>query len=159
MQSGHTKEVIVVGGPNGAGKTTWAMERLLQTLNIREFVNADELARGLSPLDPESSAIAAARLMLQRLNELINAGYSFAFETTCSGRGHIRLLEKCRASGYEVTLVYLWLPSAEAAIARVARREGGRPSHPERGHFAQICRGVTQYAASVSTACGFSLYL
>jgi predicted ABC-type ATPase len=107
MQSGHTKEAIVVGGPNGAGKTTWAMERLLQTLNIREFVNADELARGLAPLDPESSAIAAARLMLQRLNELINAGYSFAFETTCSGRGHIRLLEKCRASGYEVTLVYL----------------------------------------------------
>ena len=66
----QTRDVIVIGGPNGAGKTTWAYRRLPQTLEIREFVNADEIARGISPLDPEASALAAGRLMIQRLNEL-----------------------------------------------------------------------------------------
>jgi len=127
MGADQEKHVIVVGGPNGAGKTTWAMRRLPDVLTIRDFVNADEIARGLSPFDPESSALTAGRVMIARLDELVAAGHSFAFETTCSGRGHVRFLEKCRASGYRVTLVFLWLPSAEVALARVARRisQGG----------------------------------
>jgi predicted ABC-type ATPase len=127
MDADEQRHVIVVGGPNGAGKTTWAMRRLPDVLTIRDFVNADEIARGLSPFDPESSALAAGRVMITRLNELISAGHNFAFETTCSGRGHARFLEKCRANGYRVTLVFLWLPSAEVALARVARRisQGG----------------------------------
>jgi predicted ABC-type ATPase len=112
----------MVGGPNGAGKTTWAYRQLSSTLNIREFVNADEIARGISPLDPEASAIAAGRLMLDRLSELLEVRASFAFETTCSGRAHIRLLRNCRTAGYRVTFVFLWLPSPDFAIARVARR-------------------------------------
>jgi predicted ABC-type ATPase len=112
----------MIGGPNGAGKTTWAVRNLAATIDIVEFVNADEIARGLTPLDPESGAIPAGRLMLARLNELVDAGNSFAFETTCSGRGHAHLLRKSRALGYRITLIYLWLPSADAAIARVARR-------------------------------------
>ncbi len=121
------KDVVVIGGPNGAGKTTWAVRRLPPTLNIREFVNVDEIARGLSPLDPEGSAAAAGRLMIERLNDLLRAGQSFAFETTCSGRGHVARLLRCRAADYRITLVFLWLPSADAALARVARRvsEGG----------------------------------
>jgi predicted ABC-type ATPase len=122
MQAERTKDVVVIGGPNGAGKTTWAYRRLSPTLEIREFVNADEIARGISPLDPEASALAAGRLMLDRLNELVSAGHSFAFETTCSGRGHGRLLKRCRAVGYQITLIFLWLPSAEVALSRVARR-------------------------------------
>jgi predicted ABC-type ATPase len=127
MPAAQTKEVIVIGGPNGAGKTTWAYRRLHQTLELREFVNADEIARGISPLDPEAGAIAAARLMIQRLNELVAAGESFAFETTCSGRGHVRLLERCRATGYRIILLFLWLPTVDLAVARVARRvsQGG----------------------------------
>ena len=127
MGSDEPKHVIVVGGPNGAGKTTWAMRRLPDVLTIRDFVNADEIARGLSPFDPESSALAAGRVMISRLSELIAAGHNFAFETTCSGRGHAGFLKKCRANGYRVTLVFLWLPSAEVALARVARRisQGG----------------------------------
>src|SRR5215467_2649769 len=127
MDADQQRHVIVVGGPNGAGKTTWAMRRLPDVLTIRDFVNADEIARGLSPFDPESSALAAGRVMITRLNELISARHNFAFETTCSGRGHARFLEKCRANGYRVTLVFLWLPSAEVALARVARRisQGG----------------------------------
>ena len=123
----NRKDVVVIGGPNGAGKTTWAIRRLPEILNIREFVNADEIARGLSPLDPEGSTIAAGRVMINRLNELVSAGHSFAFETTCSGRGHVRLLERCRAVDYRITLVFLWLPSAKRALARVAQRvsEGG----------------------------------
>ena len=112
----------MIGGPNGAGKTTWAYRRLNPTLEIREFVNADEIARGISPLDPEASAIAAGRLMLDRLNELVDGGNSFAFETTCSGRGHARLLERCRVAGYRITFIFLWLPSADMALSRVARR-------------------------------------
>ena len=127
MPAAQTKEVIVIGGPNGAGKTTWAYRRLHQTLELREFVNADEIAHGIPPLDPEAGAIAAARLMIQRLNELVAAGESFAFETTCSGRGHARLLERSRAAGYRIVLLFLWLPTVDLALARVARRvsQGG----------------------------------
>jgi len=119
------REVIMLGGPNGAGKTTAAASLLPDALGIREFVNADEIARGLSPFNPEGTAVAAGRLMIERIQALARAGESFAFETTCAGRGHARLL--CRAAGYRLSLVFLWLPSAEAALARVAQRvrEGG----------------------------------
>ena len=116
------KGVVVLAGPNGAGKTTAAPLLLPEHLGIREFVNADEIARGLSPFNPDGSAIAAGRLMIERIHALARAGESFAFETTCAGRGHARLLRSCRAAGYKVTLMFLWLPSSEAAIARVARR-------------------------------------
>jgi predicted ABC-type ATPase len=121
------KDVIVLGGPNGAGKTTAARVLLPREIKILEFVNADEIARGLSPFNPGGSAFAAGRLMIERIHTLVRLGESFAFETTCAGRGHIRLLQMCRAAGYRLTLVFLWLPSAEAALARVARRvrEGG----------------------------------
>jgi predicted ABC-type ATPase len=122
MQTDAIKDLVVIGGPNGAGKTTWAYRRLSPTLRIREFVNADEIARGISPLNPEASAVVAGRLMLDRLNELVEAGDSFAFETTCSGRGHARLLKRCRAIRYRITLIFLWLPSSELALTRVARR-------------------------------------
>ena len=117
----------MLGGPNGAGKTTAAQTLIPTALRIREFVNADEIARGLSPFNPEATAIAAGRLMVERIRALADAGENFAFETTCAGRGHARLLRNCRAAGYRATLVFLWLPSVEAALKRVARRvsEGG----------------------------------
>jgi predicted ABC-type ATPase len=116
------KDVVVIGGPNGAGKTTSASIVVPRMLGIREFVNADEIARGLSPFNPKASAVAASRVMIERIHELIRSGQSFAFETTCSGRSHIRTLQSCKDAGYRVTLVFLWLPSPEAALARVARR-------------------------------------
>ncbi len=121
------KDVFVIGGPNGAGKTTAAGVLIPGHLGIREFVNADEIARGISPFNPEGSAIAAGKLMLQRIGELMRRGESFAIETTCAGRSHVRLLSECRDHGYRLTLIFLWLPSAEHALARVARRvrEGG----------------------------------
>ena len=126
-------ELIVLGGPNGAGKTTSAQRLLPLHLKIIEFVNADEIARGLSPFNPEDTAIEAGRLMLERVAALAEAKQSFAFETTCAGRGHARLLRTCSAAGYRVTLLFLWLPSPEAAVARVARRirEGGHRIPPD----------------------------
>ena len=123
----QVREVIMLGGPNGAGRTTAAALLLPAALGIREFVNADDIARGLSPFNPEGTAVAAARLMIERIQALARAGESFAFETTCAGRGYVRLLQMCRAAGFRLNLVFLWLPSAEAALARVARRvrEGG----------------------------------
>jgi predicted ABC-type ATPase len=121
------KDLIIVGGPNGAGKTSWSVQRLPSMFGVSEFVNADEIARGLSPLNPESSAIEAGRLMLERLDALAAAGASFAFETTCAGRGHARLIRRCRTMGYRIALIFLWLPSVDLALQRVARRvsEGG----------------------------------
>jgi predicted ABC-type ATPase len=121
------KDLVVIGGPNGAGKTTAARTLLPINLKIREFVNADEIARGISPFNPEGNALLAGRLMLDRLRVLAAAGESFAFETTCAGRTHVSFLRSCRNVGYRVTLVFLWLSSAAAAVERVARRveQGG----------------------------------
>jgi predicted ABC-type ATPase len=126
-------EVIVLGGPNGAGKTTSAQFLLPKNLKIVEFVNADEIARGLSPFNPEGTAIEAGRLMLERIRAFVEAKQSFALETTCAGRSHARMLRTCRAAGYRVTLLFLWLPSPEVAASRVARRvrEGGHHIPPD----------------------------
>src|SRR4051812_9204313 len=96
------RQVLLIGGPNGAGKTTAATSFLSHYMGVGEFVNADEIARGLSPLNPEAPAVAAGRLFLQRIRELTTSGRSFSFETTCAGKGHVRLLRECRAVGYEL---------------------------------------------------------
>jgi predicted ABC-type ATPase len=116
------KDVIVIGGPNGAGKTTWALRRLSSTLGVRTFVNADEIARGLSPLDTDEIALAAGQIMIERLEELVREQKTFAFETTCAGRAHAARLRRWKLQGYRITLVFLWLPSVETALSRVARR-------------------------------------
>ncbi len=86
------KDVIVIGGPNGAGKTTAASRLLPITLGLHEFLNADEIARGLSPFDPEANALAAGRLMIDRIDKLVAAGKTFSFETTCAGHRQVKLL-------------------------------------------------------------------
>jgi len=120
------RDIIIIGGPNGAGKTSSAPAILQRRLDIHQFVNADEIARGLSPFDPESAAVAAGRLMLQRIQALLQSGESFAFETTCAGRSHARwlLMQVARLAG---DIAFLWLPTPEAALDRVARRvrDGG----------------------------------
>jgi predicted ABC-type ATPase len=120
-------DIVIIGGPNGAGKTTAAQRLVPRVLEIREFVNADEIARGLSPFNADHAAFIAGRLMLERMRELIRSRQSFAFETTCSGRTHLSMLRKCKADGWRVTLLYLWLPSPQVALDRVARRvrDGG----------------------------------
>jgi predicted ABC-type ATPase len=114
--------VTVLAGPNGAGKSTSAPEVLRNALGVTEFVNADVIARGLSAFDPESVALAAGRVMLTRLRDLAQKRESFAFETTLASRTFAPWLAELQGTGYHFHVVFLWLPSADAAVARVADR-------------------------------------
>ena len=121
------RKILIIAGPNGAGKTTFAREFLANEPEYVTFINADLIAAGLNPLQPESEAMRAGRLMLQMIEERVQAGDSFAFETTLSGLGYSRMIRSWQGQGYSVKLVFLTLPSAEVAISRVGRRvhEGG----------------------------------
>ncbi len=114
--------VIVIAGPNGAGKSTTAPSLLKGTLGVTEFVNADVIAQGLSAFQPESAAFHAGRVMLERLHYLAKERVDFAFETTLASRSFAPWIAKLKQSGYTFYLVFLWLPSAEFAVARVAER-------------------------------------
>ena len=116
------KHLYIISGPNGAGKTTASYSVLPKILHCKEFVNADEIARGLSPFNPESVAIEAGRLMLSRIKDLLSKNESFSIETTLATRSYFRLIEKAHQQGYEVTLLYFWLKSPEQAMERVAER-------------------------------------
>jgi predicted ABC-type ATPase len=114
--------VHVVAGPNGAGKTTFARKYLPHFARCDEFVNADLLAQGLSPFAPERVAFRAGRLMLERIDDLSRRGATFGFETTLAGISHLALLQRIRSGGYAIHLYFLWLPSADMAVERVAHR-------------------------------------
>ena len=103
--------LYIIAGCNGAGKTTASYTVLPEILNCREFVNADNIAAGLSPFNVESVAFAAARIMLQRMDELLNEKVDFAFETTLSTRSYVSFIQKAKSLGYQVTLLYFWLSS------------------------------------------------
>ena len=115
-------KIVILAGPNGAGKSTSAAKLLLGVLQVQEFVNADTIAQGLSAFAQEKVAFQAGRIMLKRLKELAAMRASFAFETTLASRSYLRWLKQQQAAGYEVHLLFLWLPSADMAIARVADR-------------------------------------
>lgn len=121
------KKLYVIAGCNGAGKTTASYTILLEILDCKEFVNADEIARGISPFQPEKVKIEAGRMMLKRIKHLLEAGESFAFETTLSTKSYVTFIEKAKQLGYQVTCLFFWLDSEELAISRVATRvkEGG----------------------------------
>ena len=121
------KTLYIISGCNGAGKTTASVTILPEILKCKEFVNADEIARGVSPFNPESVAIQAGKLMLQRIEYLIRGNDSFSIETTLSTKTYAALVEKAHQNGFEVQLLYFWLPTPEHAVARVAQRvkEGG----------------------------------
>jgi predicted ABC-type ATPase len=114
--------VIVLAGPNGAGKSTAAPLLLRQTLGVVEFVNADTIAQGLSAFDPERVAFEAGRIMHARLRELADRRRHFAFETTLASRSLAPWLAELIRTGYEFHLVFVWLPSADFAVQRVADR-------------------------------------
>jgi predicted ABC-type ATPase len=114
--------LYIIAGPNGAGKTTASYTLLPDMLDCREFVNADEIARGLSPFNPESMAFEAGRIMLQRIEQLVKSKSTFAFETTLSTRSYTDLVSRCQLAGYHVVLIFLWLNSPELAIERVKSR-------------------------------------
>lgn len=119
--------LYIIAGCNGAGKTTASYTILPEILDCREFVNADNIAAGLSPFNPETVALEAGRIMLRRIRELLNEGVDFAFETTLATRSYISLIKAAHLRGYEVTLLFFWLDSPQIAFERVAKRvrDGG----------------------------------
>ncbi len=121
------RALYIIAGCNGAGKTTASMTVLPEVLHCREIVNADEIAKGLSPFRPEEVAVQAGRLMLERIDRLLARGETFAIETTLATRSYARLVRRAKAAGYTVVLLFFWLPSPEMAEMRVAQRvaEGG----------------------------------
>jgi predicted ABC-type ATPase len=121
------KELYIIAGCNGAGKTTASFTILPNILNCREFVNADEIARGLSPFQPETVSFEAGRIMIKRIDDLLDSKENFAFETTLATRSYRSKIFLAKEKGYNVTLLFFWLQNVNLAVERVRTRvlEGG----------------------------------
>jgi len=127
------KEVFIIGGPNGAGKSTFVEYYLPKYINVTNFINADHIARGLSPLNSDAKAIHAGKLMFQLIDENIKRGDSFGFETTLSGQRWLDLIEQLKNSGYKVYIFFLDIDNEGLAVNRVAKRvELGGHNIPEK---------------------------
>ena len=121
------KKMYIIAGCNGAGKTTASFTILPEFMQCEEYVNADEIARGLSPFHPERVPVEAGKLMISRMTEFLRIGVTFAVETTLSTHSYVNLIKRAHKAGYTVELFFLWLSSADVAVRRVAKRvaEGG----------------------------------
>jgi predicted ABC-type ATPase len=122
----HKPIIYLIAGCNGAGKTTFAKE-FLPSIGVLRFLNADEIAHGLSPLRPEAVAFKAGKLLLNELHELIERRETFALESTLSGRTYVTIFESAKQLGYAIELHFVWIPDVREAIRRVRQRviEGG----------------------------------
>jgi predicted ABC-type ATPase len=118
----QNKKLYIIAGCNGAGKTTASFNILPAILHCKEYVNADEIARGISPFQPEKVAFEAGRIMLKRIDELLLTNEDFAFETTLATRSFHQLINRAKKRRYDVVLIYFWLESVELAEMRVKTR-------------------------------------
>lgn len=129
----NNKKLYIIAGCNGAGKTTASFTILPEILDCKEFVNADEIAKGLSPFQPEKVSFEAGRIMLNRINELLSENENFSFETTLSTKSYKSKINEAKDKGYRVILLFFWLQNIELAKERVKTRvaEGGHNIKPE----------------------------
>ena len=136
----------IIAGCNGAGKTTAFYSVLPEALECRTFVNADEIAKGLSLFQPETEAIQAGHIMLQRIDDLILRGQDFAFETTFSSKSYIQTIKKTHAHNFSVTLVYFWLNSPQLAIEQIREKVAIGGHHvPDNVVIRRYERGITNF--------------
>lgn len=150
---------IVIAGANGSGKTTFAREYLLNDAKVVHFVNADLIAAGISPLQPQKAAMAAGRLFIAELDRLACARVSFSFETTLSGLAHLARLKRLEASGYRIELLFLRLNSSQLALRRVAARvrQGGHDV-PRADVLRRFKRGWQNFPAYRALADSWAVY-
>lgn len=152
--------LYIIAGPNGAGKTTAAYTLLPDMLNAVEFVNADEIARGLSPFNVESVAFEAGRLMLQRIDYLLERGVDFTIETTLSTRSYVSLIRRARALGYTINLFFVYLASPEMAVERVAKRVMAGGHHiPTDVIHRRYKRALVNFFTLYQPICDFYLFI
>jgi predicted ABC-type ATPase len=155
MTSNLNKKIIIIAGPNGAGKTTFAKHFLPKEAHTFHFINADLIAAGLAPFNPESVSFKAARLMLNELDEYTKAGESFAFETTLSGAHYLQRIQEWKNLGYIIKLWFIALSSPELAISRVAGRvaQGGHniPEEVIRRRYKAGLENLTKYQKVVDS--------
>jgi predicted ABC-type ATPase len=148
-----TPTLWIIAGPNGVGKTTYAFRHIRAVAGTTRFVNLDEIARGLSPLEPEAGQRRAARVALELVHALIDEGRSFSMETTLSGRTHLRTIERAREAGFAATLLFFAVRSPEICLARIARRvsEGGHdvPEADVRRRFGRAVGNLRDYIEAV----------
>jgi predicted ABC-type ATPase len=149
------KKIIIIAGPNGAGKTTFARDFLPKEAHTFRFINADLIAAGLAPFNPEIASFKAARLMLSELDECTSRGENFAFETTLSGHHYLQRIENWKKLGYVVKLWFITLNSPEFAISRVAERvaQGGHniPENVIRRRFTAGLKNLPNYQKAVNS--------
>ncbi len=140
------KNVYIIAGPNGAGKTTFADQFLTEYINCTHFINADLIAKGLSPYAPEKASIKAGKLVLEQIDKLSAKGADFSFESTLSGKAYASLLRELKENGYRLHLFFLWIPDSKLAIARVKQRvaEGGH-NIPQADVVRRFGRSITNF--------------
>ena len=148
--------LYIISGCNGAGKTTASFTILPEMLDCKEFVNADEIAKGLSPFQPESVSFQAGRIMLERIEELIALEVDFGFETTLTTLSYVNTIKFAKEKGYNVTLIYFWLDNVNLAIERVKLRvsEGGH-NIPEEVIRRRYYRGMANLTAKFINICDY----
>ena len=148
--------LYVISGCNGAGKTTASYSVLPDMLHCKEFVNADEIAKGLSPFQPDSVAIEAGRIMLNRIKDLTFQKIDFAFETTLATKSYVKFIQEAQSKGYFVTLVYFWLNSPELAVERVKNRViSGGHNIPEDVIYRRYSAGVNNLSKLYLPICDY----
>lgn len=142
----NKRNVYIVAGPNGSGKTTFAIEFLPEYARCEHFINADLIARGLSPFSPSTAAITAGKLVLEQIHQFANRGIDFAFETTLSGKLYINLFKSLKKKGYRIHIFFLWIPKADLAISRIKSRvaQGGHDV-PVQDVLRRFDRSITNF--------------
>ncbi len=151
--------IFIIAGCNGAGKTTAAYNLLPEVFKTVEFVNADEIARGLSPLNVEGVAFQAGRIMLERIAHLIKTNKSFSFETTLSGLSYLKIIEEAKKQGYGITFFFVYLDSVELAKNRVALRvsKGGH-NIPQAVIERRYSKGLANFSKYASLSDDWYIY-
>ena len=152
--------LYIISGCNGAGKTTASYTILPEILNCKEFVNADEIAKGLSPFQPETVSFHAGRIMLERINELLDQNVDFAIETTLTTLSYQKTIELAKIKGYTVTLLFFWLNDVNLAIERVKTRvmEGGH-NIPEEVIIRRYKKGIKNLTKVFVNLCDYWLVI